>query len=128
MPNREIAYRVADNIEQNEKNFSMSQQGHEDGSPSCIMGHLLADAGVRDIPAQPTLDNAQLVMQRLGINEETFMMLGMPMTPDAHSLAPKGHHQHIDAKRAAAQLRRVGDGKPVNYSLPVVDGKVVEHA
>lgn len=127
MANREIAYRVADQIERS-TTFSMSEQFREDGQPSCIAGHLLADTGDTVRNRQPNTTDIGKLMNRLGIDEVTAAMLCMPLLPEAHVLASPGDRDYISKERAAAQLRRVGEGKTPNWSLPVVDGKVVERA
>lgn len=129
MANREIAYRVADRIEKS-GSFDMAQMFHADERPSCIAGHVLDEAytesGQTTRNHQPTLGDVQALQARLGINFQTAMMLCMPMRPDAHIWGKPGAPDHISKERAAAQLRRVGDGKDPAWELPVIEGKVVE--
>jgi hypothetical protein len=127
MANREIAYRVADQIEKSET-FSMAQQFHADGQPSCIAGHILADAGdtTRHIQPDIGMEDIGKLQRRLGIDFITAMMLCMPLRRDAHVHSLPGSPGYISKERAAAQLRRVGDGEYPDWDLVMVDGKLTE--
>lgn len=127
MANKEIAYRVADNIERSDS-FDMGQMFHPDGRPSCIAGHVLDEANTETRNRQPVIGDIQKLQDRLGIDFVTAMMLCQPMNAGAHIFAEPGTPDHISKEKAAAQLRRVGDGKKPAWDSPVIEGKVVEPA
>ena len=127
MANREIAYRAADIIEKS-GSFDMGQMFHGDGRPSCIAGHVLEEAGHETKNRQPVIDDVQALQNRLGIDFTTAMMLCQPQEAGAHIFASPGTPDYITKEKAAAQLRRVGDGKRPAWGLPVINGKVVEPA
>lgn len=132
MPNHELANRVADRVERSDT-FDMFQMFHEDGSPSCIAGHLLDEVGYDRRGEQPTMNDIIEVSRRLGVDINTTMRLCQPMRETTNGAADvrarPGSKQYVTKEKAAANLRRVGNGEqPVwDNDLPVINARVLKN-